>query len=54
MIMHKLVDEFKPQVVVIDPVTNLIAVGRAEVKSMLMRLIDFLKDDGRSPACSPA
>jgi circadian clock protein KaiC len=42
--MHKLINEFKPKVVIIDPVTNLIAIGSdTEVKSMLSRLIDFLK-----------
>jgi circadian clock protein KaiC len=42
--MHRLIDEWKPQVVVVDPVTNLIAVGsETEVKAMLARLIDFMK-----------
>jgi circadian clock protein KaiC len=42
--MYKMVREFKPKVVIIDPVTNLIAIGSdIEVKSMLSRLIDFLK-----------
>ena len=42
--MYKLINEFKPKVVIIDPVTNLIAIGSdTEVKSMLARLIDFLK-----------
>lgn len=44
--MHKLVMEFKPKVVIIDPVTNLITIGsNTEVKSMLSRLIDFLKSN---------
>jgi circadian clock protein KaiC len=44
--MYKLVREFKPKVVIIDPVTNLIAIGsNTEVKSMLSRLIDFLKSN---------
>jgi len=43
-LMHKLVNSFKPQIVVVDPITNLIAVGeKLEVDSMLVRLIDFLK-----------
>ncbi len=42
--MIKLVEEFKPHVVVVDPMTNLISVGvQADVKSMLTRFIDFLK-----------
>ena len=35
---------FKPRVVVIDPISNLSSVGsKAEIKSMLTRLIDYLK-----------
>ena len=42
--MTKLIDEFKPHVVVMDPVTNLISVGlQVDVKSMLTRFVDFLK-----------
>ncbi|RYC67169.1 MULTISPECIES: circadian clock protein KaiC [Spirosoma] len=42
--IHKLVQEFNPSVVVLDPITNLITVGAvSEVKSMLIRLIDFLQ-----------
>ncbi|HEV8356757.1 MAG TPA: circadian clock protein KaiC [Gemmatimonadales bacterium] len=42
--MHRLIDACQPQVVVVDPVTNLIAVGsEIEVKAMLARLIDFMK-----------
>ncbi len=42
--MHKLVSQFQPQVVIIDPVTNFAALGSdAEVKAMLTRLIDYFK-----------
>ncbi len=42
--IHKKINEFKPSTVVIDPITNLITVGSvSEVKSMLIRLIDFLQ-----------
>jgi circadian clock protein KaiC len=42
--MHKLIRDFKPQAVVVDPITNLVKVGgRLEVTSMLTRLIDYLK-----------
>ncbi|MGD0089380.1 MAG: circadian clock protein KaiC [Planctomycetota bacterium] len=42
---HKLVNDFKPAAVVLDPVTNLTPIGDTdEVKSMLTRLIDFLKN----------
>ncbi len=45
--IHKLVKEFRPTAVVIDPITNLISVGNlAEVQSMLTRLIDYLKVNG--------
>ncbi|MFZ5772990.1 MAG: circadian clock protein KaiC [Thermodesulfobacteriota bacterium] len=43
----KIMLEFKPGVVILDPVTDLIAVGNAsEVKIMLTRLIDLLKSHG--------
>jgi circadian clock protein KaiC len=42
--IHRLVKEFKPHAVVIDPISNLISVGNInEVRSMLTRLIDYLK-----------
>ena len=42
--MHRLIDDWKPRVVVVDPVTNMTAVGsETEVKAMLARLIDFMK-----------
>jgi len=42
--LHRMVDQFKPRVVVLDPITNLISGdGDREIQSMLMRLIDFLK-----------
>ncbi|QDA60539.1 circadian clock protein KaiC [Hymenobacter jejuensis] len=42
--LHKQVSEFRPDAVVIDPISNLITVGNiAEVRSMLTRLIDYLK-----------
>ena len=43
--LYKLVNEFIPDIVVIDPISNLITAGSLDdVKSMLTRLIDFLKD----------
>ena len=42
--IHDLVDEFNPQVVIVDPITNLISANPNEVHAMLMRLLDFLKD----------
>jgi len=44
--IHRDVQEFKPSIVVIDPITNLVSVGDTQaVKSMLTRLIDYLKLD---------
>ena len=43
-LMHKIVSDFQPNVVVVDPVTNFLVVGDlTDTKSMLTRLIDFLK-----------
>jgi circadian clock protein KaiC len=45
--MHHAVEVFAPDVVVMDPVTNLMAVGTTvDVRSMLTRVIDFLKTRG--------
>jgi circadian clock protein KaiC len=42
---HKAIIDLEPQVVILDPVTNLLAVGdQIEVKAMLMRLVDFMKE----------
>jgi circadian clock protein KaiC len=46
LMVHKLVREFRPSVLIMDPITNLVAVGSAsEVKSLLIRLIDFLQEE---------
>jgi circadian clock protein KaiC len=46
MRMLRSVDKFQPEVVVIDPLTNLLGVGNPkEVKAMLTRVIDHLKKD---------
>lgn len=43
--IHKKIRQFKPDVVILDPITNLITVGSvSEVKSMLVRLVDFLQN----------
>jgi circadian clock protein KaiC len=44
--IHKSIKQYKPDVVVLDPITNLITVGSiSEVKAMLVRLIDFLQHE---------
>jgi circadian clock protein KaiC len=43
-VIHRQIAQLKPSVVVIDPITNLISTsGSYDVKSMLVRLVDFLK-----------
>lgn len=45
--LHRLIDDFKPHAFVLDPVSNLMSVGSQEgVKSMLARVIDYLKGQG--------
>ena len=42
--IHKLVNQFKPRTVIIDPITNFATLGsQAEIKAMMVRLIDFFK-----------
>jgi len=44
--IHKKIKKFKPDVVILDPITNLITVGSvSEVKSMLIRLVDYLQNE---------
>jgi circadian clock protein KaiC len=41
---HKLIDAFRPQAVILDPLNSFVVGGNEiEVQSMLMRLLDFLK-----------
>ncbi len=45
--VHKQVTEFRPATFIVDPLSNLTSIGDpAEVKSMLTRMIDFLKNQG--------
>ncbi|QKJ32211.1 circadian clock protein KaiC [Mucilaginibacter mali] len=44
--MHKQIRKNKPHTVILDPITNLITIGSVgEVKSMLVRLIDYLMNE---------
>jgi circadian clock protein KaiC len=44
LLAHKHILKFRPSVVVVDPITNLLTVSTlGEVRSMLTRLVDFLK-----------
>ena len=43
-LIHKAIKAFKPQVVIVDPLTSFISGGNeVEVKAMVMRLVDLLK-----------
>jgi circadian clock protein KaiC len=45
--MHRVVNDFAPNVVVIDPLTSLMNIGgKMQTQQMLTRLIDFLKTRG--------
>lgn len=45
VLMHKMIEEFKPAVAIIDPVTNLQTAGTLDESiNMLIRLIDFLRE----------
>jgi circadian clock protein KaiC len=44
VMMYKMIQDFRPEVVVLDPITNLDTVGSiGDVKSILTRLVDFLQ-----------
>jgi len=44
LVTHKCISTFHPSVVVVDPITNLLMVStQNEVRSMLTRMVDFLK-----------
>jgi len=47
VLITKIIKEFKPKSVIIDPITNLVTVGTAsEVQSILTRLLDYLQVNG--------
>jgi circadian clock protein KaiC len=51
--IHKAIEEFGPEVVALDPITNLQAnASNIEVRAMLSRLIDFLKGKGITALCN--
>jgi len=42
--MHELIKKHKPEIVILDPITDFFAVGSTiEVKAAITRIIDFLK-----------
>ena len=47
LVTHKHIRSFQPGIVIVDPMTNLLTVSTLnEVRSMLTRLVDFLKTQG--------
>jgi circadian clock protein KaiC len=51
--MHKAIERFDPANVVIDPISNLVAAAsEMEVRSMLSRLIDYMKMKGITAFCT--
>jgi circadian clock protein KaiC len=50
---YKLIQEFRPAVAVIDPITSLANIGtQDEVKAMLMRMIDIMKNNSITTFCT--
>lgn len=46
-IIHKLVSSFRPSTVIVDPITNFNSIGSInEIKTLLLRLVDFMKNQG--------
>jgi circadian clock protein KaiC len=46
-VMHRVMEEFRPTAVVVDPLTSLLDSGELfDVRAMVLRLIDFLKERG--------
>jgi circadian clock protein KaiC len=53
VVMHRMIEDFNPDVVVVDPISNLVAAAsKAEVKSMLSRMIDYLKTKQITAFCT--
>ena len=53
VVMHRMIEDFKPDIVVVDPISNLVAAAsKAEVKSMLSRMIDYLKTKQITAFCT--
>jgi circadian clock protein KaiC len=47
LLMQRAIREIKPELVIVDPLSNLMMVGTLlDVRTMLMRLVDFLKEEG--------
>jgi len=43
--VHKMVSEFEPRAVIVDPISNFVSTGTSrDAQAMLLRLVDFLKE----------
>ncbi|MCK9275070.1 MAG: circadian clock protein KaiC [Syntrophales bacterium] len=52
-VLHKVIQKSNPSIVIIDPISNLTAVGsQSEIKSMLIRIIDQLKSYNITTLCT--
>jgi circadian clock protein KaiC len=46
LVLHRLIEQYRPKTVIIDPISSLISVGsNSEVRAMLVRLLALLKGD---------
>jgi len=44
LLLSRIIDDFKPRTVIVDPISSLITIGTSsEVRAMLVRLLDMLK-----------
>jgi len=51
--IHEIIETFQPDAVVIDPISNLGSIGNlTEVKSMMVRVLDYLKSRGITTLCT--
>ena len=51
--MHQLVDEMKPSIAILDPISNLTSMGNAgDVYATLLHIIDSLKNRGVTSVCT--
>jgi circadian clock protein KaiC len=45
--MHKAINDYKPEVVIVDPISSfIVGTNEFDAKSMIMRMVDFLKIKG--------
>jgi circadian clock protein KaiC len=46
-LMHKAINDYKPEVVIVDPISSfIVGTNEFDAKSMIMRMVDFLKIKG--------